>query len=340
MRLARIVCLHAVNGNSSNPNLPFPRASNTSAVAASFSSTPRTPALARIGTAPIEGGGSLSLSGGGGSTISSANIAVAGAAAGSSGQGDAAQGLNQGRAVPSVNADFKQFVAMHLSDLLEKLTSQTAVRGGAGLAGGKGGGKGGVSSRGGQGGGGTVAPRRGVGSAASSKRGDEEARPEDSNFVKELSGARDQAKIPLRVKFLRKLFVVNLSKYLVICLLKLMEINNLTKPGRLTIACTNIRGVRFLIVPILSWLDNGTVRQQPSALRPSRYRGQSSRHLHYVPRCPLNKKLSLIMYVAGQSPVPALLGTPVGPNDPTESVEDGTSRRRSQETGRADIRGC
>lgn len=201
VRLARTVRLHTGTGNSSNTNLPFPRGSNTNAVAAGLSTTPRTPALARIGTARIEGGGSLSLSGGGGSTTSNANVA---AAAGGFGQDEVAEGLAQGRTVQSVNADFKQFVATHLSDLLAKLATQNAVGGGAGRAGGKGGGKGGGSSRGGRGGGGTVAAKRAVGSAAGSNRGEEEPSPGESACVKEFSGVEEQARITLRVKLLPK----------------------------------------------------------------------------------------------------------------------------------------
>lgn len=226
VRLARIVRLHTGTGNSGNANLPFPRGSNTNAVAAGLSPTPRTPALVRIGTAPIEGGGSLSLSGGGGSTTSTANIAVPGAAAGNFGQGEVTQGLTQGRAVQSVNADFKHFVATHLSDLLARLVTQTAVGGGAGRAGGKGGGKAGGSIRGGRGGGGTVAERRGVGSAAGSKREEDEASPAESACVKELSGVEEQARTTLRVKFLPKTMpVVTLSNYPMIYLLKLIRTN-------------------------------------------------------------------------------------------------------------------
>ena len=206
VRLARIVRLHTGAGNGGNTNLPFPRGGGTNPVAAGLSTTPRTPALARIGTAPIEGGGSLSLSGGGGSTISNANVAVPAAAAGGFGQGEAAQGSTQGRAVQSVNADFKQFVATHLSDLLAKLATQTAVGGGAGRSRGRGGGKGGGSSKGARGGGGAVAARRGVGSTAGSKREEEEeeASPGESACVKELSGVEDQARTAWRAKLLPK----------------------------------------------------------------------------------------------------------------------------------------
>lgn len=192
VRLAKIVRLHTCTSTAINTNLPFPRGGNTNAVAAGLSTTPRSPALARIGTAPIEGGGSLSLSRGGGSTISTINIAVPGAAAADFGHSEGSQGSTQGRAVQSVNADFKQFVATHLSDLLAKLATQTAAGGGAGRTGGKGGGRGGGSSREGRGAGGAVGPRRGGGSTAGSKRGEEDAGPEESACVKELSGVEEQ----------------------------------------------------------------------------------------------------------------------------------------------------
>lgn len=200
VRLARIVRLHTATGNSGSTNLLFPRSSNTSAVAAGLSTTPRTPALSRIGTAPIEGGGSLSLSGGGGSTTSNATIALPGAAAGGVGQSEVTQGSTEGHAVQSVNTDFKHFVATHLSDLLAKLATQGTVGGGVGRGGGKGGGKGRGSSRGGRGGGGTVAARRGGGSAASSNRDEEEASSAESSCAKELSGVEEQARTTLRVK--------------------------------------------------------------------------------------------------------------------------------------------
>eukprot|EP00903_Cladosiphon_okamuranus_P018781 g17278.t1 len=68
----------------------------------------------------------------------------------------------------------------------------TAVGGGAGRAGGKGGGSGGGSSRGGREAGGAGAPRRGVGSTAASKRGQEEASPEESTRVGDLSEIEGQ----------------------------------------------------------------------------------------------------------------------------------------------------
>lgn len=235
VRLARIVRLHtSVSSDIDNTTFP-PYGSSTTTTAAngasaaaavtaaanggggvprsittaaSHSTTPRTAASARTGTAPIEGGGSLSLSGRGGSTISNGSnthdgragttaVVPAAAPAGAIGQTEAARSLAQGRTVRTVNTDFKQFVATHLSGLLARLSEQAvfADGGGGGRAGGKSGGRGGGSSRGVRGGGRAVAAGgRGVGSATGNKRGDEEAGPVESTPVKELSGAEQQAR--------------------------------------------------------------------------------------------------------------------------------------------------
>lgn len=232
VRLARIVRLHtSVSSDMDNPTFPpygssttttagngasaaataaagtggggVPRSINT---AASHSTSPRTAASARIGTAPIEGGGSLSLSGRGGSTISNSSnthdgragmtaVVAAAASAGAIGQSEAARSLAQGRAVRSVNTDFKQFVSNHLSGLLARLSEQAVFgdKGGGGRAGGKGGGRGGGSSRGVRGGGRAIVAGRGIGSATGDKLGEEEACPVEPARVKELAGAEQQA---------------------------------------------------------------------------------------------------------------------------------------------------
>lgn len=142
---------------------------------------------------------SLSLPGGTfGNATHDGGVASA-AVVGISGQNEATQGSmsSRERAVESVNANFKHFVATHLSGLLANLSGQAAFGGGGGdgRAGSKGGGRGGGSKGGaGRGRGGAVVARRGGGTAASSKRGEDEVCPADSACVKELSRVQEQAR--------------------------------------------------------------------------------------------------------------------------------------------------
>ncbi len=178
--------------------LQFPHGSNAT-TATSHSTTPRTPALARIGTAPMEGGGTLSLPGGTFGNVAHDGGGASAAAGGISGQNEATQRSmsSRERAMESVNANFKRFVATHLSGLLGNLSGQAAFGGGGGdwRAGGKGGGRGGGSKGGaGKGKGGAVITRRGGGTAAGTKRGEDEVSPAESACVKELSRVQEQAR--------------------------------------------------------------------------------------------------------------------------------------------------
>lgn len=216
MRLAGMVSLHTGTGDGSN-NLAATPAPNTAAngsgmprnmsTSASRATTPRASALARIGTAPIEGGGSLSLSAVGENTISNNNVtatrdaAAAGSAAGSIDRGGASLSSTEERAVLNVNADFKRFVGTHLSKLLTTLSANAAfgggVRGGdrrGGGGGGRGEGRGGTGGgKGGRGGGAAVA-RMGAGGTVGSKLGDKGIGPVESSCVKELDEAEEQAR--------------------------------------------------------------------------------------------------------------------------------------------------
>ena len=196
VRLARTVYIYAGAGTKMDSTLPFPHGGNTTA-AANHSPTPRTPALARIGTAPMEGGGTLSLPGGAIGSAAHDGGGAGTAAGGISGQNEATQGSSRERAVESVNANFKQFVATHLSGLLANLSAQDAFGGGGGdgRASGKGGGRGGGNKGGaGRGKGGAVVARRGGGAAASSKRGEDDIIPTESACIKELSEVEKQAR--------------------------------------------------------------------------------------------------------------------------------------------------
>lgn len=204
VRLARLVHMHSyadsdINVGASTVTAPgFPK--NVTA-ATSHSATPRTPAVARIGTAPTDGHGSLSPLGGPGRGASAnsnngnaphdGGMAMGAATAVADG-GEAPQR----RAVQSVNADFKRFVGTHLSALLAKLSVQAASRSGGDRGGGRGGGNNGrgVGARSGEG-----ASRRGVETAGGSKRGEEDAGPVESACVKELSGAEEQVRVQLNL---------------------------------------------------------------------------------------------------------------------------------------------
>ncbi|CAN0372534.1 unnamed protein product, partial [Ectocarpus sp. 8 AP-2014] len=216
VRLARMVSLHAGTGDGSN-NFAATAAANIAAngggmprnmsTSASRTTSPRASALARIGTAPIEGGGSLSLSAVGENTVSSNDVtatrdaAAAGSAAGAVDRGGASQSSTEGRAVLNVNAEFKRFVGSHLSELLTTLSENAAFGGGVragdrrgGGGGGRGEGRGGTGGgRGGRGGGAAVA-RMGAGGTVGSKLGDKGVGPVESSCVKELGEAEKQAR--------------------------------------------------------------------------------------------------------------------------------------------------
>ncbi|CAM9290874.1 unnamed protein product [Ectocarpus sp. 12 AP-2014] len=216
VRLARMVSLHAGTGDGSN-NFAATAAANIAAnggamprnisTSASRATTPRASALARIGTAPIEGGGSLSLSAVGENTVSSNDVtatrdaAAAGSATGVVDRGGASQSSTEGRAVLNVNADFKRFVGSHLSELLTTLSENAAfgggVRGGdrrGGGGGGRGEGRGGTGGgKGGRGGGAAVA-RMAAGGTVGSKLGDKGVGQVESSCVRELGEAEEQAR--------------------------------------------------------------------------------------------------------------------------------------------------
>lgn len=215
MRLARMVSLHAETGDGSN-NFAATAAANVTAngggmprnmsTSASRATTPRASASARIGTAPIEGGGSLSLSAVGENTVSSNDVtatrdaAAAESAAGAVDRGGASQSSTEGRPVLNVNADFKRFVGSHLSELLTTLSANAAFGGGVrggdrrGGGGGRGEGRGGTGGgKGGRGGGAAVA-RMGTGGTVGSKLGDKGVGPVESSCVRELGEAEEQAR--------------------------------------------------------------------------------------------------------------------------------------------------
>ncbi|CAB1119143.1 unnamed protein product [Ectocarpus sp. CCAP 1310/34] len=215
VRLARMVSLHAGTGDGSN-NFAATAAANIAASgggvprnmspSASRATTPRSSALARIGTAPIEGGGSLSLSAVGENTVSSNDVtatrdaAAAVSAAGVIDRGGASQSFTEGRAVINVNADFKRFVGSHLSELLTTLSVNAAFGGGVregdrrggGRGGGGGDGDGRGEGRGGTGGGkggrggGAAVARMGAGGTVDSKLEDKGVGPVESPCVSSL----------------------------------------------------------------------------------------------------------------------------------------------------------
>ncbi|CAN0414274.1 unnamed protein product [Ectocarpus sp. 12 AP-2014] len=219
VRLARMVSLHAGTGDGSN-NFAATAAANIAAnggamprnmsTSASRATTPRASALARIGTAPIEGGGSLSLSAVGENTVSSNDVtatrdaAAAGSATGVVDRGGASQSSTEGRAVLNVNADFKRFVGSHLSELLTTLSENATfgggVRGGDRRGGGGGGGGGRGEGRGGTGGGkggrggGAAVARMAAGGTVGNKLGDKGVGQVESSCVRELGEAEEQAR--------------------------------------------------------------------------------------------------------------------------------------------------